>query len=413
MKKVFSKTVFLLVVLTTTFLSCQKNDPNQPDNTKDTKNALFSQGDGTPTNPFIIFTAQQLDSVRNNLSACYKLGNNIDLISYLAANGAGYNNGAGWNPIGFSVGSFSGSFDGAGYKITGLWINRFTKDDVGLFGFIANGSVQNLVVEIANNNGGITGHDLVGGLSGGMAGSNITNCCINGAGGINGNENVGGMVGEAGWNGNTIANSYSTIVINGSECVGGLTGLLNGDGNIIANCYASSAVNGNQDVGGVVGRINISTIANCYAMGSVNGSDIDVGGVAGGVSTGGKVFTCYSSGKVNGNNYVGGVAGIVFDNSYTTNSVALNPNVTGNINYVGRVVGSVQNSSLDNNWARNDMIITANGSSKTLSKGNNMADGVDCTAIPAASWWTSVSPIGPGWSNSVWYFANSQLPIFQ
>jgi len=412
MKNFFFKVVFLLVVLATAFSSCKTDEPNQPNNTE-VHTSIFDKGDGTQLNPFIITTPEQLDSVRNNLSAYYKLGNNIDLTSYLTSGGAGYNNGAGWDPLGFQINPLRGSFDGAGYKITGLWINRSSEDAVGLFSFMANGSVQNLAVEIANNNGGVKGHDQVGGLVGAMAQSNVTNCCIIGMGTINGNDNVGGMVGNAGWGGNTIANCYSTIVVNGSEYVGSLSGVLNGDGNIIANCYTSGTVNGNKDVGGIVGRVNISTITNCYATGSVNGADIYVGGVAGGVSTGGKVFTCYSIGKVNGNNYVGGVAGVIFDNSYTTNCVALNPNVTGNNNYVGRVVGYVQNSSLGNNWARNDMTITANGSSKTLSTGNDMVDGVDCAAIPAASWWTSVSPNGPGWSSSVWYFANEQLPIFQ
>jgi hypothetical protein len=87
--------------------------------------------DGSLNNPIIITTATQLDDVRNGLNKYYKLGNNIDLIHYLASSGAGYSKwgAAGWMPIGI----FTGGFDGNGYKITGLWINRNTVY-VGLFG---------------------------------------------------------------------------------------------------------------------------------------------------------------------------------------------------------------------------------------------------------------------------------------
>lgn len=36
-------------------------------------------GNGTLENPYIITSARELDEIRNNLSAHYKLGNDIDL----------------------------------------------------------------------------------------------------------------------------------------------------------------------------------------------------------------------------------------------------------------------------------------------------------------------------------------------
>jgi len=55
--------------------------------------AAFSGGGGSATDPYIVTTAEQLDAVRDDMAAHYKLGNNIDLSDYLA--NAGNNNGYG------------------------------------------------------------------------------------------------------------------------------------------------------------------------------------------------------------------------------------------------------------------------------------------------------------------------------
>jgi len=65
--------------------------------------AQFSgSGSGTSGNPYIITTPEQLNEVRNDLTANYKLANDIDLASYLASGGNGYAQwgDAGWLPIG-------------------------------------------------------------------------------------------------------------------------------------------------------------------------------------------------------------------------------------------------------------------------------------------------------------------------
>ena len=87
-------------------------------------------GSGTPSDPYIITTLAQLDAVRNNLSANYKLGADIN-----ATETAGWNGGAGWVPIGEGDNnpSFTGVFDGAGHVIRGLTIHRPGSSNVGLF----------------------------------------------------------------------------------------------------------------------------------------------------------------------------------------------------------------------------------------------------------------------------------------
>ena len=64
------------------------------------------KGSGTSADPYVITTINNLNELRNNLSACYVLGNNIELPDKLN-----------WLPIGNENKPFTGTFDGNGYKI--------------------------------------------------------------------------------------------------------------------------------------------------------------------------------------------------------------------------------------------------------------------------------------------------------
>jgi len=423
-------------------------------------------GSGTQNDPYIIRTPAHLDAVRDNISAHYKLGNNIDLSGYLAYGGIGY---AKWGTYGWDpIWTFTGRFDGAGYKITGIWLMRPYRL-AGLFGAISNGSVQSLGVEIASNGitiltiaieqntggvaarvennssitncsvtgGAISGTGYGGGVAGVVAESSITNCyatvTVSGTsiGGVAGNvvsSNItncfstgvisGGIYasGVAGIVSNSsITNCYATGSVSSSLWVGGVAGTADSN-SIITNCYTTGTVSGSVRVGGVVGAIeNNCSISNCYATGTISGNS-NIGGVVGVISgSGNKITNCYASGIISCNgDYVGGVVGYVENNSGTiTNSVSLSPSVTSSANtvHIGRVAGFVfQFESLVNNWARSNMTVTANGVSKTLIKAGNMLDGADCDATPAANWWTTAAPNGPGWSNTIWTFSTGQLP---
>jgi len=185
--------------------------------------------------------------VRDNLSANYKLGQNLDLTSYLASGGAGYAKwgAAGWQPIGsyFSPvlsSEFAGSLDGYVYKISGLWINRSSNDYIGLFGSVRGGNIQKLGVEIADVNGGIKGRGSLGGIVGSCTSGNITDC-------------------------------YTTGTVTGTgSCVGGVVGSMSGN---ITNCYATGAINGYSWVGGVTGWLTGGSMTNCVALNpSISGS---------------------------------------------------------------------------------------------------------------------------------------------
>ena len=112
---------------------------------------LFCGGSGTIADPYLICTAAQLDSVRHFLNKHFKLANDIPLSAYLAPGGEGYDkwDSEGWDPIGDDTDPFTGSLNGDGHRIIGLWINR-TGDYIGLFGFIDGAVIKNVGVIISD-----------------------------------------------------------------------------------------------------------------------------------------------------------------------------------------------------------------------------------------------------------------------
>ncbi len=247
--------IALLAVLATPLLST----------TAPLVSAFSGSGSGTPEDPYIITTVEQLQEMKDNLTAHYALGNDID-----ASDTGNWNGGAGFEPVGTgtSTDRFSGSFDGRGHVIENLYINRSGTYYQGLFGSIT-GTVENV----------------------GLVGENVT-----------GSTNVGGLVGL---NYGTVSNSYSTGSVSGSSGVGGLVGY-NYQGTV-SNSYSTGSVSGGADVGGLVG-LNARTVSNSYSTGSVSGTS-RVGGLVGVNYIGATVSNSYSTGSVSGSEYVGGLVG--------------------------------------------------------------------------------------------------------
>ncbi|MGI6587184.1 MAG: hypothetical protein ACOX2N_00015 [Peptococcia bacterium] len=73
-----------------------------------------------------------------------------------ATNTVNWNAGAGFLPIGDSMNKFTGYFDGAGHTITGLYINRAERDNIGLFGCTEGGEIKNLGLVDCAISGGTT-----------------------------------------------------------------------------------------------------------------------------------------------------------------------------------------------------------------------------------------------------------------
>ncbi|MGN0651185.1 MAG: hypothetical protein ACI4KM_12180, partial [Oscillospiraceae bacterium] len=80
-----------------------------------------------------------------------------------------------WTPIGEESVSFTGSFDGKGYTISGLYFNDSNESYVGLFGTIGNGGT---VSNVGIVNSSFTGNDYVGAVAGKNNGA-ISGCFTN------------------------------------------------------------------------------------------------------------------------------------------------------------------------------------------------------------------------------------------
>jgi hypothetical protein len=190
-----------------------------------------------------VTTLDELQAVQGNLSAHYVLSNNIN-----ASETETWNSGAGFTPLGNYTDPFSGNFDGQGYTVDGLYINRPNTNVVGLFGSIStnikNIGVTNIDIQGRNDVGGLVGY-----TKGGDSGANIMKSYSSGA--VSGNESVGGLVGEN--TNTTIEKSYTNSNVSGNEAVGGLVGEHIYLSNIMET-YSTGSVTGNTNVGGLVGE---------------------------------------------------------------------------------------------------------------------------------------------------------------
>lgn len=250
-----------------------------------------------------------------------------------------------WTPIGDNSHVFSGTFDGCGWTISGIYLSASSSDYQGLFGYLSNATVKNVGVEDSY----ICGHTYVGGVVGFASHSTVSNCYNAGKVRNSGDDYTGGIVGFA--SRSTVSHCYNTgNVLSSGYYTGGVAGLSSGT---VENCRNEGSVEGyDYAVGGVVGK-NSGTVSECYNTGSVFGHDNQVGGIAGcsyntsGAST---VTKCYNTGTVTSEvtstftaTEVGGIVGRnsgvggVLENSYNTGSVTTN----------GTQAGGVAGSNLD------------------------------------------------------------------
>ena len=256
---------------------------------------ITAAGSGSEGDPWQLSTLCQLQEIRYDTAAHYRLVNDID-----AKQSHEWRDGKGFPPIE----SFSGSLDGSGHSVLSLLINLGQTDHVGLFGRLSGGALQRLALV----NVTVRGRDAVGAL----AGSVEANGSINGStvtGLIGGRDRVGGVAGE---NHGLIEHSHSESAVVGTTAVrwhgntiGGLVGA-SFSGARIRSSYARGSVSGANSVGGLVGA-NAASIYHSRAQSTVSGRSNSVGGLVG--SNYGFISGSYSAGVVSGKGIVGGLAG--------------------------------------------------------------------------------------------------------
>jgi hypothetical protein len=259
-------------------------------------------GSGSLGDPYRISTLDHLYWLSQTSTAWnnkyFELQNDID-----AAATATWDGGAGFDPIGNSTTRFQSSFEGNGYVISNLTIDRPTEDNVGLFGLV-NGSPQFKNIHLFNAS--VTGAYFTGGLLGYSeygSTSIIDSCSV--SGNISGVYYVGGLVGSTY---GTVSNSMSSGTVFGSSGnIGGFVGFSAGD---FEQCFTTSDVScsGIGDLGGFIGQFSsLGTISDCYSTGNVDGGG-NTGGFAG--SSRGAMSRTYSKGFVSGGFYnLGGLIG--------------------------------------------------------------------------------------------------------
>lgn len=238
-----------------------------------------------------------LDAVRDNLDGQFLLMNDLDSTTagYEELAGPTANEGRGWEPIGIWPDPFTGSFDGQGFEIRDLFIDRPVEDHVGLFSFVVTGAV---ITGVALIDVDVTGDEYVGSLVGHIHGGSLSNCYSTGK--VAGDTHVGGITGESG---GIFSNTYSTASVTGVHEVGGLIGQNHGT---VSKSYCTGMVIGDEYVGGLVGWNHHGTISSSYSSGAVDGVSL-VGGLVG--SNRATVSNCYSTGNVTGYEDVGGLVG--------------------------------------------------------------------------------------------------------
>lgn len=314
-----------------------------------------------------------------------------------------------WTPIGLYTSArefvrYSGTFDGAGYTIYGLYYDnmKFDGRNAGLFGTVdTNGTVKNLtladsVINGATDIGGIVSHNygvvlgctqsgtvtgtgaaggivcrnmglvrnctntgaVTGATTGGIAAENqgeVASCGNTGA--VIGTNSVGGIVGMN--SGTVDASVNSADVTAANTHVGGVVG--NHIGGEITGSGNRGAVTGGSDyIGGVTGVCSGAAITRSFNTGAVTGSadkSDAVGGVVGAIdgtnTAASAVTSCYNTGAVTGRSWVGGLAGlsgyqktpqaVSFSNSYSTGAV------TGS-SLVGAVIGSLSKGTVTGSY---------------------------------------------------------------
>lgn len=295
---------------------------------------VFAGGDGTVNNPYQVSTPEQLNAVRNNLSASYVLINDIDL-----------NNWGNWEPIG--VGDsfygyappadpprsdyqpFTGEFDGNNHTIRNLKINdyevSYVSDCHGLFAAVDGGVIKNLKLvdisitinksstdyaQILEEHRGIYAV-YVGGIVGEATDTKIDNCYVSGSinvthcddafvGGISGNGVVTDCVSNVSISVNNVTSVWCGGIVGSTPAVNSKISKCINYGNI--KSYSSGSVS----VGGIIGDDGL--VSDCVNFGNIEGKVVKTDSSSGGPSS--------FAGACN----VGGIVGAT-SSDYVKNSV--------------------------------------------------------------------------------------------
>lgn len=185
-----------------------------------------------------------------------------------------------WTPIGTDSSKYTGTFDGNGHTISGLYINS-TAANTGLFGCIGTNAVvkkltlaDSVIRSTKNYTGAITGYidDA----------ASVTNC-----------------------------HTKNSVQVTAAKFTGGIVGYQD-DTSTLTRCSNAAEVTGANNVGGISGynwSKSSASLTDSYNRGSVSGSNL-VGGICAQIYIGGTVSDVYNLGTVQATGTAGGITGV-------------------------------------------------------------------------------------------------------
>lgn len=168
-----------------------------------------------------------------------------------------------WTPISNYDKRYTGSFDGAGHTVSGLYIATTSGTKcTAMFGYAGKDSkISNLTLADSIING-------TANYTGGIAGDayDMQNCHV-----------------------------LKSVTVTGTQYVGGVAGYVD---HSISECSNAATVTASSSkVGGITGHMFGQTMLKCYNTGSVTGASL-VGGLTGCIYNNGTVDSCYNTGAV-------------------------------------------------------------------------------------------------------------------
>lgn len=372
--------------------------------------AKFAKGgEGTVANPYLVATAGDLQQMRMEPAAAYKLANDIDMRQTAAY----------WQP----VDNFSGQLDGDNYAISNLRINSHGTE-VGLFGNMAPGaSVKNLVML----NPEITVNRLnsnVGVISGATVTDTLSNIHVYDASIVAADRNaqatVGGLVGFASVFSEISGSSFRNGDINLPTCsmMGGIVGDARTSTNIVG-CYASGNFTDSTTVGGIVGQTGMgSVVANCHTNVNISAQYL-AGGIVGYDASRAAISNCVAEGMVSVNKATkwgklsaGGILGYVETDWTKAETIIISNNISnvkltlpksGNDGSVNRIVGfTAINENYEQGETRlKELGLANNYATAEATIGGEAVSSTDATTPQGAT--KAVSEMSEEWLSSLGY----------
>ncbi len=322
---------------------------------------------------YLIDSVEDFLSIGDDLSAKYRLSNDIDFL------------GTSYEMIGTKENGFTGELDGNGYTLYNIKLDN-GRDNIGIFGSLDNGYIHDVdIVSLM-----IRGNSNVGGIATKGTNSHLENVSIQGevfaqnqyAGGlfseskdmvyedvtfegsVRGNNYVGGIAATSNDDMYTGIDMVVQISAN-NDYIGGVFGQGKGIG--LESIKVKGILSGNNYIGGIAGDIEDGTIDELVYDGRLSGCNQYAGGFFG-RATDVHGESLFAYGDVQGNNYLGLLIGAAYD--VTIDQVVGSGTVRGGNENIGGLVGYGYDITLSNGYA-----ITAvngvNGVSGILGRGSD------------------------------------------